>query len=640
MRKMLLLYCFLHLFFFSLISATAAASAEVEEKGSNWTLYFRPGVRFGTDDRILYILDFLVPLYQGKRNILFFNPKFSPNNQDGCEVNLGLGYRHLLFDDRLVLGLNGFYDTRRTDGGGYHRQWGVGAEVMTELPVADTWDLGVTGRFNYYKPLTSARIRGAGGALGYFFQDHAIFSRGGTVEVPLGGFDAEVGVRIPYVSDLVETWFYAGGYHFEGSYVDNIDGFMARVELLPTDFMRVNYEYRKDRTTSGDHYGEVCLEFPFSVENLMVGKNPFAGFGSILQGSRKLKERLVEPVRRDVDIVVAQEIINTGAMEGWVADVVFVAEDPPDALPADRDGSFEHPYGSLDEALTAANSPVVTSGVRTIHIMNNSGTDTVPRCAPAITLDNLLLWGSGAPHPTYGWIQNQYAGFPTIVSDTSAIYALRIDADDVEITGISILGTTLNAFGIYFIPPRRGISLHHNLIAVNESTSASVYFGATSNSSITNNVINNYGSGLSGITFWATSGNVENITISNNVISSGREGIRLQTMSVMPVSSITGITISDNELQINAGAGNAYGIYLFNPNSGTIDADISGNYGTIIAGGTNRFLYVAGVAGTVNWGGIGTGPNENNVTPIVAWDGNYPALGGPVQENFLGTLNP
>ena len=82
---------------------------------SDWTIYFNPAVRFGTNDRVLYVLDFLVPLYRGEKNILFANTKFTPNDHDGWETNLGLGYRHLLFDDRVILGLNTFFDFRKTD---------------------------------------------------------------------------------------------------------------------------------------------------------------------------------------------------------------------------------------------------------------------------------------------------------------------------------------------------------------------------------------------------------------------------------------------------------------------------------------------------------------------------------------------
>jgi hypothetical protein len=77
------------------------AENDSDKDSPEWTIYFRPGVRFGTDNRTLYIMDFLVPLYKDDRNILFANPRFTPNDLDGWEVNLGLGYRRLLFDNKI-----------------------------------------------------------------------------------------------------------------------------------------------------------------------------------------------------------------------------------------------------------------------------------------------------------------------------------------------------------------------------------------------------------------------------------------------------------------------------------------------------------------------------------------------------------
>lgn len=88
--------------------STALADTKKIEEDPVWTIHFRPGIRWGTDDRTLYVLDFLIPLYQGEKNILFANTKFTPNDQDGWELNLGMGYRHLLFDDSVILGINAF----------------------------------------------------------------------------------------------------------------------------------------------------------------------------------------------------------------------------------------------------------------------------------------------------------------------------------------------------------------------------------------------------------------------------------------------------------------------------------------------------------------------------------------------------
>ncbi len=63
----------------------------------------------------------------------------------------------MLMDKHLLLGVNGFYDWRKTPWGTHHEQWGIGAEIMAEIPIKDI-DLGLTGRVNYYHTLTSPHI--------------------------------------------------------------------------------------------------------------------------------------------------------------------------------------------------------------------------------------------------------------------------------------------------------------------------------------------------------------------------------------------------------------------------------------------------------------------------------------------------
>jgi hypothetical protein len=264
--------CSVALILMTLVAAVLVVPANAAQEDRPWTIYFHPGVRFGSDNRTLYIMDFLVPLYQGDKNILFFNPRFTPNDIKGWEVNLGFGYRQLLLDDKLILGANFYYDRRHTGWGTSHEQIGFGLEAMTEI----NKNLAMTARFNYYIPMSDAIVTdGISGTFnGYYLRDDGIYglydnaTLTRTVEEPLEGFDAELGFRVPYVSNYVETWAYAGGYHYWGDYVKNVNGFTARLELVPTDFVRLAYEYRNDNVAGGQHYGEVMFEVPFSVENL------------------------------------------------------------------------------------------------------------------------------------------------------------------------------------------------------------------------------------------------------------------------------------------------------------------------------------------------------------------------------------
>jgi hypothetical protein len=549
-----------------------------EEEGSPWTLYFRPGVRWGTDDRTLFILDFLVPIYQGKRNIVFFNPKFTPNNHEGWEVNLGLGYRHLLLDELLVLGINGFYDTRRTDWGTYHRQWGLGAEVMTELPVAEAWDLGLTGRINGYFGLTSPRVEGLGSPLAhYFFKDIGIYLESGRVEEALSGLDAEVGLRIPYLSDYVETWFYAGGYHYEGKYVADVNGLMTRLEVIPTDFLRLSFEYRNDNINHDEFFGEVALEIPFSIDNLMAGKNPFEGIGERLGGSRELKKRLFEPVRRDVDIRVVVDDENTNIPEigGFVEEAVFVSET---ALPGTGDGSYENPYASITEAMTDANSRIVLGTATTTHVINDDpGSGTAG--GGTVNVANLLVWGSGANHPRYPLISNMTPGYPTI---DSTLY-------------LSEANLTAMGLNIEFNGPRgidiqngTGVIIRDNIINITNSggNAYGIYgglgsIGSESNPLLinSNNITVNSSDSSYGIFLAGGSGLFAEITNNDMTGIEGEDyafGIELFSTTGTIGSATRPVLIDSNTMTLTATNWDTYGINIHAGVSGLF-AEITNN---------------------------------------------------------------
>ncbi len=393
-----------------------------DAKANDWTIYLRPAIRFGTDDRTLFILDILAPVYRGDKDILFLNAKFTPDDHDAWETNAGIGYRRLLADDRLILGGNFFYDHRKTARGNNFDQLGLGVEAMGELK-----GIGLTTRINYYQPLTGTKL---GEGFAYEFFGNGIYGAG--VEEPMTGFDYEAGVRIPWVSNYVETWAYAGGYHFFGSHVDNVNGFSSRLEVIPTDFVRLNFEYRNDNIDHDQYYGEVAFEVPFSIESLVAGKNPFTGLGSRIGGSRTLPERLVEPVRRDVDIVVKEGALSpeeAAANGDMVAGAIFVA----DNAPGGGDGSFEHPYNSL---WTAAGDPRLGNGIDIVHVLRGDGSGM--GCGGGLHSLTSPASPSGAPARQTP---------PTRTSSTS-FRAIR-----VLFSGIVMNGPNQTILGLYFDEP-------------------------------------------------------------------------------------------------------------------------------------------------------------------------------------------
>ncbi len=123
-----------------LIRSTAA-----EEEASVETLpWLLSGGVLYTEDYTEGIGDVVLPLRFSGEGLWFINPRFSFTDRSAEEYNLGIGYRHLIQDDRALLGGNIFYDRRETAAGASFNQVGLGAEYLSHW-----WD----ARANIYLPI-------------------------------------------------------------------------------------------------------------------------------------------------------------------------------------------------------------------------------------------------------------------------------------------------------------------------------------------------------------------------------------------------------------------------------------------------------------------------------------------------------
>jgi len=635
-RSICILAVFLVLFSCILLSSAFGAPEKKEEKPA-WQIHFNPSIRFGTDDRVLYMFDWLVPLYKGEKHLLFSNIKHTLSDKGGWEVNLGAGDRYMFLDDRLILGLNTFYDWRETDWGTHHRQWGAGAEAMAEIPL-DSYDIGVTGRFNYYHPLSGAKFYGAGTPYAnYLLVNSGIEFLNGRVEEPMQGFDYEAGVRIPLLSDCVETWAYAGGYHYLGNYVEDINGFMARLEIIPADFVRLSYEFRHDNVRGDEYYGEVSFIIPFSIGNFVDGKNPFEGIGSQFGGKRKLKQRMIEPVRRDVDIRIAveDEKDNFPGASELVENVVFVSETGSDVT---GDGTMENPYATNTYALSN-DSRILSGSCRTIHVMNTSVTATIDDAA-TLNGANFFLWGSGVNHPVYNVPNMPFSGHPTL-TDT-----LTLDAQNPKVMGLEFQVHDRTAGGdehgivIANGAGGSGIVVSNNIFDISDTGGNNAY-------GILADVTGSLGTAISPViisqnpmTVTANSGEAYGIKleatedifarITDNDMSNtihgddNAVGIYMRSNSGSLGSSASPLIISQNPMAVTSDNSAALGIYLRAGQdiySSITDNDMSG--------AIHGYDFAFGISLNAVNGGIGseTAPLIISQNPMAVTSDNFEALG-------------
>jgi Inverse autotransporter, beta-domain len=119
------------------------------------------------------VYDFLVtrPLYQSEDHVnnLFLQTSLE-RFADRTTANFGLGYRNLAYDKKLLLGINSFYDQEFPYN---HQRMSVGGEIRTTIAELNT---------NYYVGLSDWKDVG-----------------NDTYEKALGGYDAELGISLPYM---------------------------------------------------------------------------------------------------------------------------------------------------------------------------------------------------------------------------------------------------------------------------------------------------------------------------------------------------------------------------------------------------------------------------------------------------------
>lgn len=259
--------------------------------------------------------DIITGLFRTQDTALFLNLRgtFADNDQDLFSV--GLGIRHLLEQQGVVIGANVFYDRIDSASGNTFDQLGLGVEVLSK------W---VDARINYYIPEGGDKKTGSFSRSGTnrkisqqftngnLFQrtvtDRTVTNRFNTMEQALEGWNAEVGVLVPWVEEYFELRIFAGGYSYDNPLGGETAGFKARAEARVTEGITLDVEYWEDEQLVGGNWvGGVRVSVPFDFSDLCRGRNPFAGAGNILAAKK------AAPLRNRMDeMVIRSHRIMTG----------------------------------------------------------------------------------------------------------------------------------------------------------------------------------------------------------------------------------------------------------------------------------------------------------------------------------------
>jgi hypothetical protein len=362
------------------LSVTAFAA------NGEWNSVIRPMVNAGTGTAD-YSIELFSPIYQTGDSMLFISPRFRYNYElNDNEVNAGIGYRQLISPD-WYLGGNVFYDTLRSENHFRYNQIGVGVEARSK------WADAI---FNGYIPVGKDTNRLSQYDM-YSLGSHDLMRNNG-IEQAMAGMDGEVGVLIPYVSDYVETRAYAGGYWWLSDVSKDLVGVKARVEASPVPLVTLNGTYNWDDVRGSVWRGEAYLNIPFSFENVIHGENPFEGLGDAIkfgQGARDAHARMTDRVERDRDI---QTIVGTS--KDQVEDHAMIYVDDDNEGDPNKDGSLEHPWGTIGEAQTDLDDNYYdVQDIPYVYVFSGTYYDPIDFSNYGTDRRDAVLWGEGYALP-------------------------------------------------------------------------------------------------------------------------------------------------------------------------------------------------------------------------------------------------
>ncbi len=254
-------------------------------------------------------IDTVTGLYatQDRNSFLFLDSRYHYEDNTQFLDETGLGFRQRLPGRDVILGVNGFYDSLRTQNDHEIKQLGLGAEILTR------W---IDARFNYYRPEDDRFETGR-------FRTREVFNLPGgvltqtrslkTYEQGLEGFNAEIGFLIPGLDRYAEVRLLGGYYRYDNPFGSPYEGFKGRLEARLLPGLIADLEYWDDAKLMGGHWtAGVRASVPFSLVNLVRGRNPFEDAGEYFKPrGRDFQERMSEMVIRSHRVQTA----NSGPVQ-------------------------------------------------------------------------------------------------------------------------------------------------------------------------------------------------------------------------------------------------------------------------------------------------------------------------------------
>ncbi|MCU0516394.1 MAG: right-handed parallel beta-helix repeat-containing protein [Oscillatoria sp. Prado101] len=397
-----------------------------------------------------------------------------------------LGYRSYSPSGNRILGGYLAYDMRDT-GESIFNQIGAGFETL-----GDDWDI----RANAYIPVGNTRNQISESFGAAFFQQNSLrLQRVRQFEAAMTGGDVEAGGRLLALGDG-DLRGYAGVYYYSAEGSEGVFGVRARLIARPTDYLGLSVSVQNDRLFDTSVVLSAAVNFPSSRPRGVKTPSALARIGE----SVERQTAIVADEQRKTDTVAASRPDSRNPL-------CFLHVSLGSATGT---GSFEKPFGSVAEALGAAQSGDI------VYLQSGSNPGV-----PGFKIPDGVSVLSTAPVQQIDTAQRSAVVLP--LSGTGVLPA---------VTGTVTLGNNSTVSGLAISVPDDGSA---------DTRNPGIAGSNISNPTIRDNTISS--SDGSGILLNGVSGQLE--IASNTISNSAGDGIRV---NITGTSTVRFATIANNTI--------------------------------------------------------------------------------------------
>ena len=186
-------------------------------------------------------------------------------------LNAGLVYRMMNSDMTVIYGVNVFYDHQFNTG---HKRTGIGFEMKSSV-----YDVNI----NLYEAESN------------------IHHVDGVPEVAAGGYDAEIGMQVPY---LPWAKLYYKAYQWNNETLDIKDGQNISLYMEPTSRLSVELGLQDDDSMTKN--GFLKLNYVVCCNERKIGPSIFTVSNQAFNYARVSGDRMYEKVRRENNIITVR----------------------------------------------------------------------------------------------------------------------------------------------------------------------------------------------------------------------------------------------------------------------------------------------------------------------------------------------